>query len=221
MVLADQSRLNRARAPFGVGPIQRTESMSRWTRSAGAAATVLALVAGSSALAYARWTRPSADGDAALADGRYEEALASYARAETRFDRLAAAKEFFAADYSHVMANQLWLLYRLQRYDETIDKAQRAPEGALPHFWSGCAFFEKARAEEKSEPRLAWLARAEEELRHAVEAAPDDWDTKFDFEMVMRLAAELRKQPKTPPNQLMQLLRPQPKPGAKPIRRVG
>ena len=57
--------------------------------------------------------------------------------------------------------------------------------------------------------------------RRAVEAAPDDWDTKFDFEMVTRLAAELRKQPKTPPNQLMQLLRPQPKPGAKPVRRVG
>jgi len=92
---------------------------------------VLALVAGSSALAYARWTRPAADADAALADGRYDEALASYARAETRFDRLAAAKEFFAADYGHVMASQLWLLYRLQRYDETIDKAQRAPEGAL------------------------------------------------------------------------------------------
>jgi len=195
--------------------------MTRWTRSAGGAAMVLALVAGSSALAYARWTRPAADADAALADGRYDEALASYVRAETRFDRLAAAKEFFAADYGHVMASQLWLLYRLQRYDETIDKAQRAPEGALPHFWSGCAFFEKARAEEKPESRLAWLTRAEEEFRRAVEAAPDDWDTKFDFEMVTRLAAELRKQPKTPPNQLMQLLRPQPKPGAKPVRRVG
>ena len=182
---------------------------------------VVALVAGSSALAYARWTRPAADGDAALADGRYEAALASYGRAEARFDRFAAAKEFFAADYGHVMAGELWLLYRLQRYDEAIELAQRAPEGALPHFWSGCALFEKARAEDKPEPRLAWLARAEEEFRRAVEADPSDWDTKFDFEMVTRLAAELRKQPKTPPNQLMQLLRPQPKPGAKPVKRVG
>ena len=65
------------------------------------------------------------------------------------------------------------------------------------------------------------LTRAEEELRRAVEAAPDDWDTKYDFEMVTTLAAELRKQPKTPPNQLMQLLRPQPRPGAKPVKRVG
>jgi tetratricopeptide (TPR) repeat protein len=195
--------------------------MTPLARSAGAAAVVLMLLAGCAAIAYARWMRPAAAGDAALADGRYEQALASYADAEARFDRFAAAKEVFAGDYSHVMANQLWVLHRLQRYEETIDTAQRAPESALPHFWSGCAFFEKARAEQKPDPLLGWLTRAEEEFRRAVEAAPADWDTKYDFELVTKLAAELRKQPKTPPNQLMQLLRPQPKPGAKPVKRVG
>jgi len=190
-------------------------------RSAAAAAMVLMLLAGVSALAYAGWMRPAADGDAALADGRYDEALARYADAEARFDRFAAARELFAGDYSHVMGNRLWILHRLARYDEAIDAAQRTPESALPHFWSGCAFFEKARAEEKPEARLGWLTRAEEEFRRAVEAAPADWDTKYDFELVTKLAAELRKQPKTPPNQLMQLLRPQPKAGAKPARRVG
>ena len=190
-------------------------------RSAAAAAMVLMLLAGVSALAYAAWMRPAADGDAALADGRYDEALARYADAEARFDRFAAARELFAGDYSHVMGNRLWILHRLARYDEAIDAAQRTPESALPHFWSGCAFFEKARAEEKPEARLGWLTRAEEEFRRAVEAAPADWDTKYDFELVTKLAAELRKQPKTPPNQLMQLLRPQPRPGAKPVKRVG
>ena len=194
--------------------------MTSPARSA-AAAMVLMLVAGIAAIAYARWMHPLADADAALVDGRYEQALAHYADAEARFDSFAAARELFAGEYSHVMANQLWLLYRLRRYDDTVDKAQRAPERALPHFWSGSAFFEKARAEDKPDPRLGWLTRAEEEFRRAVEAAPDDWDTKYDFELVTRLAAELRKQPKTPPNQLMPLLRPQPKPGAKPVKRVG
>jgi len=179
------------------------------------------LAAGVAAIAYARWTRAVADADAALADGRFEQALASYAEAEARFDRSAAAKQLFASDYRHVMANQLWVLHRLERYDETIDVATRAPEDALPHFWSGVAFFEKGRAEEKPDPRLGWFNRAEEEFRRAVEATPADWDTKFDFELVTRLVAELRKQPQTPPKQLMQMLRPQPKPGAKPVKRVG
>jgi tetratricopeptide (TPR) repeat protein len=191
------------------------------SRTAGAIMMALLLAAGCAMVAYARWMRPAADGDAALTGGRYEEALGRYAEAEARFDSWAAAKQFFEDDYRHVVAGQLWILHRLQRYDEIVDKAQRAPERTLPHFWSGCAFFEKARAEQKPDLRLAWLTRAEEEFRRAVEDAPGDWDTKYDFELVTKLVAELRKQPKTPPNQLMQLLRPQPKPGAKPVKRVG
>src|SRR2546426_4742624 len=137
---------------------------------------IVVLAAGVAAIAYARWTRAVADADAALADGRFEQALASYAEAEARFDRSAAAKQLFASDYRRVMANQLWVLHRLERYDETIDVATRAPEDALPHFWSGVAFFEKGRAEEKPDPRLGWFNRAEEEFRRAVEATPADWD---------------------------------------------
>lgn len=181
---------------------------------------LVALLAGASALAYARWTRPIADADAALAAGQLDRALASYSIAETRFDRIPAARQLFGSEYQRVVSNELWTLYRLGRYDDTIDRAERAPDEALPHYWSGCAFFEKASAEEKPEARLGWLTRAEEELRKAVEASPDDWDTKYDFELTSRLAAELRKQPKTPPRQLMQLLRP-PQPQGRPTRRVG
>lgn len=190
-------------------------------KSIAAAVMGLALIAGGAALAYGRWTSAVADADRALDDGQLEQALAAYARAEARFDRFAAARQLFASDYDRVVGNQLWILYRLQRYDDAIEKADRAPEGAMPHFWSGCAFFAKGRAEESPDARLGWMSRAEEELRRAVEASPGDWDTKYDFELVTRLAAALRRQPKTPPNQLMQLLRPQPRTGARPARRVG
>ena len=195
--------------------------MTTGLKSLGSALMVLLLLAGGAAIAYARWSGPAADGDAALARGDLERALVEYAAAEARFDRIAASKQLFPSEYDRVVANQLWVLYRLQRYDDAIEKAERAPESASPHFWAACAFFEKARAEEKAEPRLGWLSRAEEEFHRAVEAAPGDFDTKYDFELTTRLAAELRKQPKTPPNQLMQLLRPQPKAGAKPVKRVG
>jgi tetratricopeptide (TPR) repeat protein len=195
--------------------------MTSAAKSIGSALMAALLLAGAAALAYARWTRPIADADQALADGELPRALTGYRDAEVRFDRVAAAKQLFTSEYNRVVANELWLLYRLGRYDETIDRAERAPEGASPHFWAGCAFVDKARVSDNAEARLGWLSRAEEEFRRAVEAAPDDWDTKFDFEMTTRLAAELRKQPKNPPNQMMQLLRPQPKAGAKPPKRVG
>src|SRR2546423_4163218 len=195
--------------------------MTAATKSLAYGVMALLLLCGGAALAYGGWTMPIAEGDRAIADGQLDRALAAFSHAEQRFDRLAVAKQLFAGDYHRVVENELWAMYRLGRYDDTIEKADRAPDGAAPHFWSGCAFFEKAVAEEKPEARLGWMTRAEEELRRAVESHPDDWDTKYDFELVTRLAAELRKQPKTPPNQLMQLLRPQPKAGAKPARRVG
>src|SRR5262249_10703070 len=137
------------------------------------------------------------------------------------WERVRAARRLCAGESQRAIEGELGALSRLGRYEEAIETADRAPDGAAPHFWSGCAFFQKAAAEEQPEARLGWMSRAEEELRRAVEAAPDDWDTKYDFELVTRLAAALRQQPKTPPNQLMQLLRPQPKAGARPARRVG
>ena len=190
-------------------------------KSVGAALMVVLLLAGAAAVAYARWTRPIADADRALRDERWDKALASYAAAKARFDAVEAARQLLPAEYNRIVANQLGLLYRLGRYDDVIEAAERAPDGASPHFWAGIAFFAKAKSETKPDAQLGWLSRSEEELRRAVEHAPGDWDTKYDFELATRLASELRKQPKTPPSQLMQLLRPQPKPGAKPGRRVG
>lgn len=182
---------------------------------------VLLLAAGLAALGYARWTAPVSAGDQAVAAGQWDRALAAYAVAEARFDRLPALKQFIAPEYNRIAANQLTALYRLHRYDELIERAERAPDGAAPHFWSGLACFAKGRAETKPEALLGWLSRAEEELRRAAETAPADWDTKYNLELVSRVASELRKQPKTPPGQLMQLLRPQAKPSGTPGRRVG
>ena len=190
-------------------------------RFLAAALLIVVLLAGMAAVGYARWTRPIAEADQAMDQQQWGRALAAYAAAEARFDRIPATRQYLADDYTRTVANQLWLLYRMQRYDDLIEKAERSPDGAAPHFWAGLALFAKARAEAKPEAQLGWLTRAEEELRRAVEADPSDWDTKYDFELATRLASELRRNPKTPPNQLMQLLRPQPKAGAKPARRVG
>ena len=162
---------------------------------------VVVLLAGVLAWGYARWTHPISEADAAVSAGQYDHALAEYAAAEARFDEFPATKQIFASDYNRVVANQLWLLYRLHRYDDVIDKAQRSPEGAYPHFWAGCALFQKAQALEKPQERREMLGSAQQELRDALAAAPDDWDTKYNFEMVARLL--MRPGSKTTPVNLL------------------
>jgi tetratricopeptide (TPR) repeat protein len=190
------------------------------TKALGSTLIVLLLLSGVALMGYARWTGVLRDADDALAAGRLAQAVDGYQAAEARFDALPAAKQIVPAEYNRAVSNHLLALYRLKRYDEVIDTAQKAPQAASPNFWSACAFFQKATGEDAPEARLGWLSRAEEEFRKAIEAAPEDWDTKFDFELTTRLASELRKQPNTPPKQLMQLLRP-PTAGAKPPRRTG
>ena len=192
--------------------------MPSFVKHIGTAAAFLLLLVGAGALGYSRWSRPIVEGDSALAAGEFEAAIASYTAMEARFDRIPSTREFFLKDYEHVASNHLFALYRLGRFDEAIEYAQRSPDGASPHFWAGASFFEKAKAEEESDSVLALMTRAEEELKQAVQAEPNDWDTKYDFELTTRLAAALRKEPKTPPKQMMQLLRPPT--GAKPVRRV-
>jgi tetratricopeptide (TPR) repeat protein len=189
-------------------------------RALGSTLVVLLLLTGLAFIGYARWTAPLRAADAALAEGRLDQAAAGYQAAEARFDTIPAAKQIVPREHLRAVGNHLWALYRMKRYDEVIDLAQKAPPEAAPHFWSACAFFQKAIVEESPETRLAWLGRAEEEFRKAVENDPEDWDTKFNFELTTRLSAELRKQPHTPPKQMMQLLRP-PTPGAKTPRRTG
>jgi len=132
-------------------------------------------------------------------------------------DDVAAHVVFVALERAEVMIERTVFHHH---DDEVIDLADRGPADASPHFFSGCAFFVKGAAEEQPETRLGWFTRAEEEFHKALETAPGDWDTKYDFELTTKLASELRKQPNTPPKQLMQLLRP-PTAGAKPPRRTG
>jgi tetratricopeptide (TPR) repeat protein len=189
-------------------------------RAAASTFVILLLLVGLTLIGYARWTDPIDTADAAFTDGRMPEAIAGYQIAEARFDRVPALRQLASVEYNRAMANHLAALYSLKRFDDVIDLAQKAPPESQPHFWAGTALFQKATSEEQPDTRLGWLSRAEDEFRKAIEAAPNDWDTKYDFELTTRLAAELRKQPNTPPKQLMQLLRP-PTAGQKAPRKVG
>lgn len=196
--------------------------MHPWIKWTGSGLMLLLFLAGCLAIAYGWWTRPIAEADAALAQGQSEQALSIYAAAESRFNNLPASRQLFAAEYNRVVSNQLWLLYRLGRYDDTIEKALHAPEGANPHFWAGCAMFQEGDAEHKPEERQQWMNRAQDEFRQAVEASPNDFDAKYNFELLSRLQKRPTMKPQSLTNSNIHLLRPQPfNPLNKPTKQVG
>lgn len=183
-------------------------------RSIVVVVSVIALTAGVMLVLYGRWMRPLVEAASAAATGDRERAVAVYEASVSQFREWPLARRLAPADAALGAHNELALLYQLERYDDVIAKAPTAPPEAAPHFWAACALFKKGAHEETAEKQLEWLTRAEEEFKLALADAPEDWDTKFNYELSARLAAALRPpdksgtQRKSVPSSLMRLLRP-------------
>jgi tetratricopeptide (TPR) repeat protein len=197
--------------------------MRRWLDGSGSwvAFTVPALLCGLALLAASAWLRPLEQGHAAAEAGRLDEARERFAAAEARFDRVPLAKRLLPSAYAAAQVHLLWVLYRLDDRDALLEKAAVAVPSAPVHFWSACALFSRAMEEVEPQARVGWLDRASEEFRKALALAPEDWDTKYNYELTERLLAQLRKEPQTPPKELLRLLRPRPRQGRAPARRTG
>jgi len=183
---------------------------------------MLALLAGLVLLVYARWTAPLLEAAEAAEVGDSTRALDAYQTATARFSDVPLAQQVLPDHFARAAHNQLALLYHAGEYDAVIEAADTAPPDASPHFWIGCAMFAKGELEEKPEARLEWLNRAKDEFKLALTAAPDDWDTKYNYELTTRLVTALRTKPKQVPPALMQLLRPSKEgPMREPVKKTG
>jgi hypothetical protein len=184
---------------------------------------VVAVLLGGVLLWAATWLAPLAEADVAVREGRLTDGLTAFRTAESRLSKVPALQQIAPRVLGSVQANQVRLLYQMQRYDEAIEKAGDSTSVHGTHFWSGCAMFARASAEEQAQPRLEWFERAENEFRTALGASPADWDTKFNYELTRSLLNRLREEPETPRRLLFELIRPQsPRSGGTaPPRRTG
>jgi len=183
--------------------------MNKRITTVGSYAMVAVFAVGCLMLAYARWSHPIAYADAALTTGDIGPALDAYAVAEERFDALPPLKWLLPSEYNRVIASRLRILYYMEFYEEVIERAARAPAEADAHFWAAASLFQMGLVEEEGGPsaRLAWFGRAQQELMRALDVTPDDWDIKYDLELVLRITDEMRRL--DAPSELMkQLLRP-------------
>jgi hypothetical protein len=199
----------------GVSDRARRGRIAIWTAAAALLAAGLALAA------FASWQQPLREAERAAAAGDWPRALERYTAAEARFDDWPLTQKVFPTSYRAAVANQLAAQYRMGHHDAVLEKADRVPATAASHFWTGSALFAKSQGEQNPEARLGWIGRAADEFKAALELQPDDWDVIYNYELTKRLFDELKKKPKTPPKQLLELLRPQPKEGSRPVKKVG
>jgi hypothetical protein len=197
--------------------------MSRGVSGGTFAAALLVVLLGGALIWLSLWLAPLAEADRAVQAGHLTDGLNAFRTAESRLAKVPALQQLAPGVLGSVQANQVRLLYQMQRYDEAIEKAGDSTSVHGTHFWSGCAMFARASAEERAQNRLDWFERAETEFRTALAARPADWDTKFNYELTRTLLNRLREEPDTPRRLLFELIRPQsPRSGGTaPPRRTG
>jgi hypothetical protein len=183
--------------------------MSRGISGGTFGMALISVALGTALIWTASWASPLLAAEVAVGDGRLSDGLEAFRTAEARLSRIPLLGQIAPGLIGSVQANQVRLLYQMQRHDEAIEKADQSTSVHGTHFWSGCAIFARASADEQPDTRLAWFERAAGEFRAALVASPDDWDTKYNYELTRSLLNRLREEPETPRRLLFELLRPQ------------
>ena len=147
------------------------------------------------------------------AQGDLEAALATYEGVETRLRAHGAMRLIPAGDRQTLLLNQARLLYALNRYDEAIDRLQKedeisgvATDGRFFLLRGNIAF--RRALQEYRKPSTTpvvtpaglaeslnllrdGLIRAEDSYRESLQINPNDWDAKYNYELVDSMQKEL------------------------------
>lgn len=151
-------------------------------------------------ISYARWTYRITEANKALAAGDTTAARQAYETSAGRLDRYPVLFSPQIPGYRQLVFNQARTLYAA-RQDEALTRlleaeAARAPflaEESEFHFWMGNVEYRRALGQKDKQVLQAGLQRAVESYRRALAAAPNDWDVKYNYELVQHLLENLRK----------------------------
>lgn len=180
----------------------------------GRAAVLIGVLVLSLALvAYGVWLLQLEHGARAAARGALAAAAEIYSGAERPFVHLRFLARLSPAHYSRVVFPQVALLYARGKTDEAIGKleraASRAPalaEHAEFGFWTGNVWLRRALASKEAEVIVKNLNAAAAQYRQGLEAAPQDWDLKHNYELVQYILARQERDRKKEEARLKSIL---------------
>jgi len=158
---------------------------------------LLLLLLSSGLLGYGWMMRQFETAQNALRQGDSARALAAYRRAELPFQKLPWLANLFKQEYARVNLNQVAILYTQKQDQQALEKLEQLPthwpavvESADYAFWMGNLLFRQATESKDPEAALAALKAALSEYQKGLAAKPDDWDLKFDYELVRSIFAK-------------------------------
>ena len=133
----------------------------------------------------------------ALRRGDSAQAMEVYARMEAPFHKVPWLADLFKDDYKHLSFNQVSILYSQGKNQEALAKLEQLPahapglaESSDYSFWMGNLLFRRAVESKDPETSVNALKTAMSEYQRGLASQPDDWDLKFNYELVRNIFSQ-------------------------------
>lgn len=133
----------------------------------------------------------------AFSQGDLAGAMETYARVERPLHELPWLTQILAAEHKQASLNQVAILYSQRKIADALAKLEQLPihapalvESADYSFWMGNVLFRQAIESQDAETATNALTAAMAEFKRGLAQQPDDWDLKFNYELVRNILAQ-------------------------------
>jgi hypothetical protein len=123
--------------------------------------------------------------------------METYARAERPLREIPWLAQIVPEEHKQASLNQVAILYRQQKNADALAKLEEIPayapelvESADYLFWMGNVLFRQALESKDPETSAKALKSAMAEYQRGLAAQPDDWDLKFNYELLRSMLAQ-------------------------------
>ena len=136
-------------------------------------------------------------GVAAARHGELETAAGFFELAETPFRTVPWLSRILRDDYEKLTFDQVNVLFAqgepeviLDRFEEAVRSSPTIKDQGDFSFWMGNLLFRRAVASQDGEEALGYLKSALAEYQRGLAVAPEDWDLKYNYEVIRQIFAQ-------------------------------
>jgi tetratricopeptide (TPR) repeat protein len=133
----------------------------------------------------------------AFFEGDLAGAMETYARVERPLHQVPWLPQIFAEEHKQATLNQVAILYSQRNNADALAKLEELPayapelgESADYSFWMGNLLVRQALESHDAETTVKTLRSALSEYQRGLAAQPDDWDLRFNYELLRNALAK-------------------------------
>jgi tetratricopeptide (TPR) repeat protein len=158
---------------------------------------ILVFLCSAGLIGYSWLVFQMSQGVAAARQGELEKAAAILELAETPFRTIPWLARILEDDYNRLIFDQVNLLFAqgdqeviFDKFEEAVRNSPAIKDQGNFAFWTGNLLIRRAVTSQDGEEALGYLKSSLAEYQRGLAVAPEDWDLKYNYEVVRQILAQ-------------------------------